>query len=180
VLVAGAFVLSLIVAFTRSAVKDGTVNAFGWWARFVRAWSDPVLRPLERRLARSGGNPVEAPYWLVGVTVVGGLVAIGLVNWLISFVLTLYDSANAGVFLEVAVRSVFDLLELAIMIRVACSWLSIPPTSKFMRLVSALTDWIVEPIRRIVPPLGMFDFSPLIAYFILSLAEQLVMRGLFG
>jgi uncharacterized protein YggT (Ycf19 family) len=31
----------------------------------------------------------------------------------------------------------------------------------------ALTDWIVDPIRRILPPLGMIDLSPLVAYFAL-------------
>ena len=48
-----------------------------------------------------------------------------------------------------------------------------------MRIVHGLTDWLVDPIRRVVPPLGMFDISPLVAYFVLYLVEQLVMRGLF-
>jgi YggT family protein len=178
-LVAGAFVLSLVLAFTRSAIVDGKVNAFGWWARFVRSWSDPILKPLERRLARSGANPGDAPYWLVGITLVGGLVVISLVDWAIGFGLTLYDSAGNGALLVVAVRTVFEILKLAIMVRVVVSWLSISPQSKFLRWVRFLTDWIVEPIHSIVPPIGMFDFSPLIAYLVLSFAQQLVMRGLF-
>lgn len=180
VLVAGAFVLSLILAFTRSAIVDGKINAFGWWARFVRRWSDPVLRPLERRLARSGGNPGDAPYWLVGVTLVGGLVLISLLNWLIGFVATMLESAGSGVLPEMLLQTAFEILKLAIMVRVVLSWLSISAQSRFLRVVRILTDWIIEPIHSIVPPIGMFDFSPLIAYFILVFAEQLVMRGLFS
>jgi YggT family protein len=180
ILVAGAFVLSLVLAFTRSAIVDGKLNAFGWWARFVRRWSDPILKPLERRLARAGANPVDAPYWLVGVALVGGLVVISLVNWAIGFFVTLYDSAGSGTLPMIAVRTAFEILKLAIMVRVVVSWLSISPQSKFLRWVRFLTDWLVEPIHSIVPPIGMFDFSPLIAYVVLSFAQQLVMRGLFS
>jgi YggT family protein len=177
-LVAGAFVLSAIVVLTHWAVRRQTLSAFGGWARFVRRWSDPVLRPLERRLVRSGANPQDAPLWLVGVTVVGGLVVIGLVNWLIEFTYTMYQSARGGALIVIVVHYTFSLLRLAIMVRVIASWLALSPYSRFMRVINGLTDWLVDPIRRVLPPLGMFDFSPLVAYFVLYLAEQLVMRSL--
>jgi len=90
-----------------------------------------------------------------------------------------YDAVEAGALLAVAARTIFELVKLAIMVRVLASWFSMSPFSKFMRLVNGLTDWIVDPIRRIVPNIGMFDFSPLIAYFVLSFAERMVMQGLF-
>jgi YggT family protein len=177
-LVAGAFVLSAIVALTHWAIRRQALNAFGGWARLVRRWSDPVLRPLERRIVRSGGNPQDAPLWLVGVTVVGGLILIGLVNWLIEFIYTLVQSARGGALIVIVFHYTFSLLRLAIMVRVIASWLGLSPYSRFMRIINGLTDWLVEPIRRVLPPLGMFDFSPLVAYFVLYFAEQLVMRGL--
>ena len=176
--VAGAFVLSVIVALTHWAVRRGTLNAFGSWARFTRQWSDPLLHPLERRLVRSGANPQDAPLWLVGVTVVGGLVLIGLVNWLIEFAFTMVQGAQGGSLLLIVLHYTFALLRLAIMVRVIASWLPLSPYSPVMRLVHGLTDWLVDPIRRVLPAIGMFDFSPLVAYFVLYLTEQLVMRGL--
>jgi YggT family protein len=176
--VAGAFVLSVIVALTHWAVRKGSLNAFGGWARFTRQWSDPILRPLERRVVRSGGNPQDAPLWLVGVTVVGGLVLIGLMNWLIEFIYNMFQSARGGSLLVIVLHYTFEVLRLAIMIRVLSSWINVSPYSRFMRLIHGLTDWLVDPIRRILPPFGMLDFSPLVAYFVLYLAEELVMRGL--
>jgi YggT family protein len=178
-LVAGAFLLSLVVAFTFSAVRKGHLRPFGAWANLVRRWSEPLLRPLERRLVRAGASPADAPAWLAGVTLVGGLVVVGLVNWLIGFGLSVYDAMQAGALLAVAARSLFEVLKLAIMVRVLASWFALSPYSKFMRLTNGLTDWIVDPIRRIVPNIGMFDFSPLIAYFVLSFAERMVIQGLF-
>jgi YggT family protein len=178
-LAVGAFVLSAIVAATHWAVRRGSINAFGGWARFVRRWGDPVLLPVEHRLVRAGANPQDAPLWLVGIVVVGGLAFIALVDWIVGFVFTIYRTAGEGYLLVLVIHSAFQLLRLAIMILVIASWLGLSPYSKFMRVVHALTDWLVDPIRRVVPTLGMFDISPLVAYFVLYLAEQVVMRGFF-
>lgn len=179
ILVAGAFLLSLIVAFTFSLVRKGHLKPFGWWANLVRRLSEPLLRRLERRLVRAGANPVDAPAWLAGVTLVGGLVVVALVNWLIGFGLSIYEAIQAGALLPVAVHSAFELLKLAIMVRVLASWFTISPYSKLMRVVHGLTDWIVDPIRRILPNIGMLDFSPLVAWFVLSFSERMVIQGLF-
>ncbi|MGH7593281.1 MAG: YggT family protein [Gemmatimonadales bacterium] len=178
-LVAGAFVLSAIVALTHASVRRGTLSAFGGWARFVRRWSDPMLVPVERRLARAGANPQDAPWWLVGGVVVGGLAFIALVDWLVGFIYTMYATAATGQLLLLLIHSVFELLRVAIIILVIASWIQLSPYSKFMRVVHGLTDWLIDPIRRVLPPFGVFDLSPIAAYFILYLAEQLVMRGFF-
>jgi YggT family protein len=178
-LVAGAFVLAAVVAITYWAVRQNRLAAFGGWARFVRRWGDPMLRPIERRLARGGGNPQDATLWLVGITVVAGLALIALVDWLIGFGYTLYTGAQQGLFVPLLVRAVFELLKLAILIRVLASWVSVSPYARVMRVIHGLTDWLIDPIRRVLPTMGMLDFSPLVAYLVLSLAETLVLRGLF-
>jgi YggT family protein len=43
-----------------------------------------------------------------------------------------------------------------------------------MRPIVVLTDWILEPLRRVLPPFGPLDLSPLVAYFILWIAERVV------
>jgi len=37
-----------------------------------------------------------------------------------------------------------------------------------------LTDWIVEPLRRILPPMGQLDFSPLVAWLLLMVLRAFV------
>jgi YggT family protein len=178
-LAAGAFLLAAIVALTHWAVRRNSITPFGPWARFVRRWSDPVLLPLERRLLRSGANPQDAPLWLLGITIVLGLIVVALIGWLVDFIATFYASVQNGFLLAMLVHSVFELLMLAILIRVIASWINASPYSPVMRIVNGMTDWLIDPIRRVVPTLGMFDISPLVAYFVLYLAEQLVMRAFF-
>ena len=49
--------LSGVIAVTNWAVIRGLLQPFGAWPRFVRRASDPLLRPIERRLLGAGGNP---------------------------------------------------------------------------------------------------------------------------
>ena len=52
------------------------------------------------------------------------------------------------------------------------------PYSRPMRIIHGMTDWLLEPLRRIIPPLGMIDVSPIVAYFMLMLAQGFVVPAL--
>ena len=180
--VAGAFVLSLIVALTHWAVGSNKLQPFGAWPRFVRGWSDPILQPIERRLTRGGGNPQSAPSWLVGLAVLGGLALISLVRWLMGFILGMISLASnpTGMLAPTLVSYTFSLLIGALMIRVIGSWFGIGPHNRVMRVFYVLTDWLVEPLQRVLPTMGPFDISPLVAYFVLSFTRTLVLRAFWG
>jgi YggT family protein len=47
-----------------------------------------------------------------------------------------------------------------------------------MRPIYALTDWLIVPMRRIIPPIGMFDLSPIAALFVLWVLRYLLLAGL--
>ena len=79
-LVVVALVYASAVALTHWAVRSRRITPFGAWPRFVRRVSDPVLLPLERRVVRAGGNPQDAPLWLLGIVIVGGLLLLSLVQ----------------------------------------------------------------------------------------------------
>ncbi len=179
-LVGLAFLATLLVALTHWLVRSQRIQPFGGWATFVRRWSDPLLRPIERRLHGAGGNPQHAPWWLLAVVVVGGLVLIELLRWLFGFVLSFGMAAGAGpkALLVMAVLTVIRLLMFLLLVRVFASWFGIGRYNKWMKIPYAATDWLVEPIRRVVPPLGMFDLSPLVAYLVLMVVRWLVLANL--
>jgi YggT family protein len=168
------------VAGTHWAVRARRLSPFGGWPRFVRRISEPLLMPLERRIIRSGGSPGDAPLWLLGIVVVGGLVLISLVRWAIGFAYELGALTQAGprVWLIEAVSGVFWILRIALLIRVIASWFGVSPYSKWMRLFAALTEWILQPLRRVLPPFGPFDMSPLVAYLLLWVAQLIVVGAL--
>ncbi|MEO8479115.1 MAG: YggT family protein [Gemmatimonadota bacterium] len=175
-----AFVAALVVAVTHWAIREGKLQPFSGWPKFVRGWSDPLLAPIETRLRGAGGNPQHAPYWLMGVVVVGGLVMINLLGWLFSMILQLAYAAQAGPrgLAFVLIDLTFSLLMVALLIRVFSSWFGLTRHNRWIGITYRLTDWLVEPIRRIMPTMGMFDFSPLVAWLLLSLLRRLVLGAL--
>jgi len=177
VLVVAALVYASTVGLTHWAVRTRRLNPFGAWPRSVRRVSDPVLLPLERRIIRAGGSPQDAPLWLVGIVIAAGLLLLTLVHWLAGFTVTLGVLASSGprAWTRFVVSGLFTLLMAALIIRVIGSWFGISPYRRSMRPVMALTDWLIDPIRRILPPLGMIDFSPLVAWLLLSLVRTFVL-----
>jgi YggT family protein len=67
-----------------------------------------------------------------------------------------------------------SVLTLAIFIRAILSWFSADRSSPVIQALDSITEPIIDPIRRIMPRIGMIDFSPLVAIILL----QVVSRGL--
>src|SRR5215208_3271782 len=172
-----ALAYAAIVALTPWAVRSRRMEPFGGWARLVRRMSEPVILPLERRIIRAGASPQNAPYWLLGIVIAAGLLLLSLTQWLIGTAMSLTLLANGGprVWLRVGLGAVFTILMTAILIRVIGSWFGIGPYRKWMRPFYLLTDWLIEPIRRILPPFGMFDFSPMVAWLVLYVVRGFVL-----
>jgi YggT family protein len=171
------FVIAAAVAGTYWLVKQGHLSPFGALPRAMRQLGQPFVKPLERKLLKSGGNPVNAPYALFLVALLGGLAFLAIVQWAVGAVYLLLASSTAGpmAVFRLLVSGVFFVLMAAIFIRVIASWFSISPYSKPMRLIYGLTNWLIEPLRKVIPPLGMFDMSPLVAYLMLYLARWLLL-----
>ena len=75
----------------------------------------------------------------------------------------------------------FQALQLAILVRVLYSWVDQNPypTNAFKRVLWTVTDPILEPLRRVIPPLGMFDISPIAALFLVQIVHRIVLAALF-
>ncbi|HET6972683.1 MAG TPA: YggT family protein, partial [Pyrinomonadaceae bacterium] len=63
---------------------------------------------------------------------------------------------------------------LFITIRIIFSWGMISYTNRVMRFLVDVTEPLLGPLRRTIPPLGWIDISPLVAILILWLFQQAV------
>src|SRR2546427_5223886 len=91
-LVFAAFAASVLVALASWLVRTRRISPFGPLGRTLRAASDPLIRPIEARLVRAGGNPVHAGWWLAVAVAVAGVLLITLWNLLVD---TAYGVAAA-------------------------------------------------------------------------------------
>ncbi|MDY6910927.1 MAG: YggT family protein [Chloroflexota bacterium] len=65
----------------------------------------------------------------------------------------------------------FHALSYAILLRVIMSWLAVSPGNPFVNFIHQITDPILSPLRRLIPPIGgTIDISPIIAIPLLQIA----------
>jgi len=175
--VAGAAALA---AFAAMAVQSRIISPFGRPARAIRRLTDPLLTPIERRILKAGGNPQSAPWWLVGIAVVGGIVVISVVEWLFGQVMIIEAAAGfgPGAVVRLVVDWAFNIVMIALVVRIIGSWIGATRYTPWMKPFVILTEWMLAPLRRVVPPVGMFDLTPLVAWILLQLARGYVLRSL--
>src|SRR2546422_10133609 len=162
VLVFAAFCLAALVALAGWLVRTRRVSPFGGLGRTLRSVTDPVLRPVEARLVRLGGNPVHAGWWLVVVVAVAGVLLLSLLDWIVRTAYWFYAAATGGpgALFALLVAAAYNVLVIALLVRVVASWLGWFRYSRWGRPAYALTDWLGGPIRRPLPPAGPLGFSP--------------------
>ena len=91
-------------------------------------------------------------------------------------------------FLEYIVSSIIGLLVLALVINAVLSWLVafdvVNLRNRFVysvsRLLDAVSNPVLAPIRRVVPNLGGLDISPVIAIIVLQAAGQYLVPWMFA
>ena len=160
-----------LVALTHWLVRRGVLSPFGVIARWVRRGGTPLLQPVVRQLVRRGGNPQDAPYWAFGVALVAGLALVSFTQWAVGYadLLTAVIEGGPAAIIAFLVRSTCDLLVLALFVRAIGSWFGIGYWTPWMRPFHLATDWLVKPLARVVPSVGIFDITPVVAWLILSL-----------
>ncbi len=69
-----------------------------------------------------------------------------------------------------------EVFTLVIIARVIVSWFSPRPTNRLAIILYQLTEPLLAPLRRIIPRVGMFDFTPLAAIILLQLIASFLPR----
>ncbi|MCE2941528.1 MAG: YggT family protein [Gemmatimonadota bacterium] len=174
----GAAAIAAVAAGLDWGVRTRRIPPFSPLARWVRGSVSPLFAPMERRIVRAGGLPTSAPWWTLAAVVIGGIVLLSLLGFLreqLAMALVL-GSQGAGGLLRLAASLTFGFLNIALLWRVISSWVQASPWSPWVRWSYAATEWMLAPIRSILPSMGMIDLSPLVAYFLLGLVRSFVLR----
>jgi YggT family protein len=76
-----------------------------------------------------------------------------------------------------AINLVGTILTVIVLIDVVLSFF-LSPFHSFRRTLDSLVDPMLAPIRRVVPPVGMFDFSPLVLIILIQIVQTILVRML--
>ena len=75
-----------------------------------------------------------------------------------------------------------DALTLAILASVIMSWVTMfapesPIVETINNILKQMTEPVLGPLRRVIPPLGMFDLTPMIALILLQWVVKTLLRS---
>lgn len=72
----------------------------------------------------------------------------------------------------------FQIYTLMLFARILASWVPQVNEYRLMQFICYYTDPYLNLFRKIIPPLGMFDLSPIVAFLSLSFIQNLVIQFL--
>ena len=76
------------------------------------------------------------------------------------------------------VSLLLNLLWIAIFARAIVSWFPISQDGPIVRSLDAITEPVLEPLRRVVPRVGLFDITPMVALLLIFVIRQLLISSL--
>jgi YggT family protein len=162
------------------AVRTRRINPFNGVARFMRGRVEPRLAGVERQVVRAGGRPSTTPWWALLAYVVVALLLLAAVDLIVSLIGDLVGAMTAGPrgILLLLVHWTFGFLSVALMVRVLSSWFPRLAASRWASWSYGATEWMLRPLRALLPSLGPVDISPIVAYFGLWLLQMIVESAL--
>ena len=155
------------------AVRTRRINPFNRVARFFRGSIEPLMAPVERVVVRTGGLPSSAALWSLVAFAVFGIALIQLLQFLgdVFYQIVVVSQQPSQIGLLLASWG-FGILKIALIVRVLSSWFPVSPYSKWIRWSYVLTDWLIGPLRKVIPTIGMIDITPIIAWFLIALIQR--------
>lgn len=170
-------ILLILLMVIRLIVDAADLNPFAWIHRTVRRLSDPIVVPVRGRLRSFGIDPKYAPLITILIVILLGYFVITLVSTIAMTIVGILTGIQTGAFVWVLGFILFGLLSiysLLIFVRIVFSWAMVSYSNRLMRFLVDTTEPLLGPLRQIVPRLGMWDISPIVAFLIVWLFQQAI------
>ncbi|HHH40338.1 MAG TPA: YggT family protein [Sedimenticola sp.] len=165
----GTYVLVLMLRFVLQLVHADFYNPV---SQFIVRVTSPVLHPLRRVIPAMAGMDTAS---LVAMWLFKSL-ELGLI-----LLVTGSSASLAGVVLWALpelVRLAINLFLYAILIEVILSWVNPGSYNPAVGLVQRITAPLLTPARRLIPPIGGLDLSPMLVMIGLVLLKMLLIPPL--
>lgn len=166
------FIFSLIIGVFNSSASISFIATF-----FHRAGL-PFVK-LSRSFVKIQSNNIVyiAILLLTLLYFLIGIILIGLQNYFFTQSFLLQTALiKSAINILVSLAYILRLYTWLIIIRVLLSWVAPNPYNMVVQIIYALTEPIMAPFRRLVPPLGFIDISPIILIFVIEFLRILLNR----
>lgn len=167
----------VVLMLLRFIVNYTDMNPFSRTALTVRRLTDPLLMPVRRSLASFGIDPKVAPLITVLLAILVGWFAVQLTDSILGTIAGVLLSAQQRRFIALVgyiIYGALDIYSILIFIRIIFAWGMVSQRNRVMRFLVNVTDPLLVPLRRMIPPFGMLDLSPIVAFILIWLFKAAI------
>ncbi len=161
----GAYILVVMLRFLLQLVKADFYNPI---SQFIVKVTSPVLIYLRRIIPGLGGIDLASIIFMWILKAIELALIISLVGLPASYMVIAWAVPEL-------IRLAFNVFIFSILIQVILSWVNPGAYNPATTLISYLTEPILRPARRIIPPIGGLDLSPMIAMIGLYILQMLLL-----
>ncbi len=160
----------IFIVLTRFVLQLARADFYNPISQFVLKATNPLLKPLRRIIPGYGGLDVASLVLVVLLIILKALVILGIK-------VGGFPSGIGGQLVLYALRELanvlLDYIFWAVLIRVILSWVAPDPYNPVVRIIVQITEPIMAPVRKLLPPMGGFDLSPLFVLLGIQLLQIL-------
>ncbi|MGB2247334.1 MAG: YggT family protein [Alcanivorax sediminis] len=165
-----AFSAYIFIVLTRFVLQLARADFYNPISQFVLKATNPLLTPLRRIVPGYGGLDVASLVLVVILIILKALVILGIQ----------VGGFPAGIGPQLVIYALRELASVllnyvfwAVLVRVILSWVAPDPYNPVVRIIVQITEPIMAPVRKLLPPMGGFDLSPLFVLLGIQLLQIL-------
>ena len=166
------FGIYILIVMVRLLFQWARADFYNPLSQFIVKATQPVLAPLRTTLPSVGGIDLACVALLVVLQLAELLLVTGLLGHRVAVIALLVLSVA-----EIVQLAIYVFL-FSILIQVIMSWINPGSYNPLLGVLHSLNEPLLGPARRIVPPIGGLDLSPIVVMVALQLVAILVVGPL--
>ena len=162
------FGIYILIVMLRLLLQWARADFYNPLSQFIVRATQPVLAPMRTALPSVGGIDLACVVLLVALQLAELLLVTGLLGHRVAVIALLVLSVA-----EIVQLAIYVFL-FSILIQVIMSWINPGSYNPLLSVLHSLNEPLLGPARRIVPPIGGLDLSPIVVMVALQLVAILV------
>lgn len=159
------FQLYLMLVLLRFLLQVAKADFYNPLSQFIVKATNPLVVPLRRIIPGFAGFDIASlvlalVVYMIGVTLIG-LILGGLIPILNILIYSVIGVANLIIYIYFG----------ALIINVIASWVAPGSYHPALVLVNQILEPLMAPIRRLIPPMGGIDISPIFVFLLLRVLQ---------
>jgi len=169
---AGIYLVQTVVSFytiivlLRFLLQLARADFYNPISQFAVKATAPLLNPMRRVIPGWGGVDVSSLILILVLQVLQLVAVILMLGYGLPNIALLVAWSAVGV-LGLVLKFFFW----AILIQIILSWVAPQSHNPAVALIHQITDPIMAPARKLLPPMGGMDFSPIVTFMLIQLAK---------